>query len=120
MTEASELTREGWGKHEKGEDADAPLTREEETLRGVKDAEAVEAGRSGTGGRQLETGGKLALGMGDGVREALVGLKGAEAGSVVVLVCLLAPSLFSILCVACQTSLHTEISAKNVRERNRE
>jgi twinfilin-like protein len=47
-----ELTAEGWKKHDQHGELKAPLTQEEETLKGVKDAEA-EASRS-TGERRQQ------------------------------------------------------------------
>lgn len=84
VTELSELAREGWKRHETSTTSQAPLTAEEETLQGVKDAEAQ--ARGGTAGNQLETGGKLNMAIDDSARSALVGLKDSSAGTLVQLV----------------------------------
>ena len=84
VAEAAELTREGWLKHEASGTLKAPLTAEEQTLEGVKDAEAE--ARGGTAGRQLETGGKLTMGMTEDALQALEELKAAGAGTVVQMV----------------------------------
>ena len=39
-TEKQELTAEGWRKHDKHEALKAPLTEEEQSLQGIKEAEA--------------------------------------------------------------------------------
>ena len=84
VTEQKELTKEGWERHEASGALKAPLTEEEETLKGVKDAEAE--ARGGTGGRQLETGGKLTMAMTDEARTSLESLKENPAGTLVQLV----------------------------------
>lgn len=73
VTEIRELEKEGWEKHDASGEAKAPLTEEEENLRGIKEAEAEE--RGGTAGRRLETGGQLSIGMTDEARGALEGFK---------------------------------------------
>ncbi|KAK5688576.1 Twinfilin-1 [Elasticomyces elasticus] len=72
-TEASELTAEGWKKHEQHEALDAPLTEEESGLKGVKDAEAAES--LGTQGRRGHVTGRVDVKTGEGVVEALELLK---------------------------------------------
>ena len=69
VTEMKELEPEGWKKHEASGASMAPLTEEEESLKGIKEAEAEE--RGGTAGRRLETGGHLSIAMSDEAREAL-------------------------------------------------
>ncbi len=73
VTETKELTPEGWRKHDASGEAKAPLTEEEESLRGLKEAEAEV--RGGTAGRRLETGGRLSIAMSDEARGALEGFK---------------------------------------------
>ncbi|TKA82660.1 hypothetical protein B0A55_00762 [Friedmanniomyces simplex] len=72
-TEASELTAEGWAKHEQHEALAAPLTEEESGLKGVKDAEAAES--LGTQGRRGHVSGRVDVKTGEGVVEALELLK---------------------------------------------
>ncbi|KAK4963042.1 Twinfilin-1 [Elasticomyces elasticus] len=72
-TEASELTAEGWKRHEQHEALDAPLTEEESGLKGVKDAEAAES--LGTQGRRGHVTGRVDVKTGEGVVEALELLK---------------------------------------------
>ncbi|KAK0252270.1 Twinfilin-1 [Friedmanniomyces endolithicus] len=72
-TEASELTAEGWARHEKHEALAAPLTEEESGLKGVKDAEAAES--LGTQGRRGHVTGRIDVKTGEGVVEALELLK---------------------------------------------
>ena len=69
VTELKELEKEGWEKHEASGELKAPLTEEEQTLQGVKEAEAE--ARGGTAGRKLETGGHLAINLSPEAREAL-------------------------------------------------
>jgi twinfilin-like protein len=71
-TEASELTAEGWKKHEKHEALKAPLTVEEAGLAGVKDAEAQES--QGTSARRGHAPNKINVPTGEGVLEALQSL----------------------------------------------
>ncbi|KAF2766084.1 actin monomer binding protein-like protein [Teratosphaeria nubilosa] len=72
-TEAAELTKDGWAKHEAHTGLDAPLTEEEAGLKGVKDAEAAES--MGTGGRRGHVSGRVDVKTGEGVTEALSLLK---------------------------------------------
>lgn len=72
-TEMNELTAAGWSKHEAHTKMDAPLTEEETALGGVKEAEAAES--QGTSVRRGHVNEKLDLRLGDGVIEALKGLK---------------------------------------------
>ena len=77
VTELKELEPEGWKKHEASGALKAPLTEEEESLKGIKEAEAEEKG--GTAGRRLNTGGRLSIAMNDEAREALEGFgKGGD------------------------------------------
>jgi len=86
VTELKELEKEGWQKHDASGALKAPLTEEEETLRGVQEAEAEAKG--GTEGRRLETGGKLSMAISGDARRALVELKESTGGKLVQLVCL--------------------------------
>lgn len=75
ITEAKELTREGWEAHERHEGLEAPLTEEEQGMRGVREAEMVES--SGTGARKgyvRQAAGGVEVDVGEGVREALEGV----------------------------------------------
>ncbi|KAK5118288.1 hypothetical protein LTR62_002801 [Meristemomyces frigidus] len=72
-TEASELTAEGWAKHEAHTALQAPLTEEESGLKGAKDAEAAES--LGTSGRRGHVTGTVDIKTGEGVIEALELLK---------------------------------------------
>ena len=85
VTEPSELEAkawEAWERHEKGE---GPLTREEEELRGVKEAEASEKAGMGQKGSVISNG--VSLQMREGVMEALEELRSGEGGNLVVLAC---------------------------------
>jgi len=81
VTEADELTKEGWARHEAHGEAANPLTQEERDLEGIKEQEALES--RGTQGKSLAGGGKLALRAGEGVVEALGGLGQAGGENVV-------------------------------------
>lgn len=83
-TELKELSREGWEKHDASGALKAPLTEEEETLKGVREAEAE--ARGGTEGRRLETGGKLGMAISDDASSALASLKEEVGGKLVQLV----------------------------------
>ena len=77
VTEVKELEKEEWEKHEASGELKAPLTEEEETLRGVREAEAE--ARGGTQGRKLETGGHFALSLSMEAKGALEGfVRGGE------------------------------------------
>ena len=76
VTELSELTKEGWAKHEASGQSKAPLTEEEQTLQGIKEAEAEAQG--GTAGRKLETGAHFSLTLNSDARSALEAFNGAE------------------------------------------
>ncbi|KAL6717007.1 Twinfilin-1 [Lecanora helva] len=76
VTEIKELEQEGWRKHEASGALKAPLTEEEESLKGIKESEAEE--RGGTAGRRLETGGRLSIAMSDEARIELEGFKESE------------------------------------------
>lgn len=73
VTDMKELEPQGWEKHDASGALKAPLTEEEESLRGVKEAEALE--RGGMQGRRLETGGKLSIAMSGEARGALEGFR---------------------------------------------
>lgn len=72
-TEASELTAQGWSKHEQHEALQAPLTDEEAGLAGVKEAEAQES--QGTSARRGHVTSRVNVPTGEGVLEALASLK---------------------------------------------
>ncbi|KAK8202171.1 Twinfilin-1 [Zalaria obscura] len=77
-TTKEELSEQGWERHERHTRLAAPLTEEEEGLRGVREAEEME-GR-GTGARRNHTGSGIQLELGRGVLRALEGLKEGEEG----------------------------------------
>lgn len=72
-TTKQELTAEGWRKHEKHENLQAPLTQEEQTLRGVKEAEAETS--TGTTGRNVHVGSRINFPVSDDALNALKELK---------------------------------------------
>ncbi|KAK0511462.1 hypothetical protein JMJ35_006035 [Cladonia borealis] len=76
VTELSELTKEGWAKHEASGELKAPLTEEEQTLQGIKEAEAEAQG--GTAGRKLETGAHFSLNLNPDARSALEAFNDTE------------------------------------------
>lgn len=76
VTEMKELEAEGWRRHEGSGATEAPLTEEEESLRGIKEAEAE--ARGGTKGRRLETGARLSIAMSEEAKGALEGFKGGS------------------------------------------
>lgn len=84
VTEKEELTAEGWRKHEAHTKLSAPLTEEEEGLKGIKEAEAQESG--GTAARKRIGGGGIGLEVGEGVAQALEGLKEGSDGELVMIV----------------------------------
>ena len=75
-TTRQELTAEGWKKHEKHGELKAPLTAEEQTLQGVKEAEA-EASR-GTNARSSHVSSGLSFPMSEDALAALKGLPGGQ------------------------------------------
>ncbi|KAL1305823.1 hypothetical protein AAFC00_003985 [Neodothiora populina] len=83
VTRAEEMTPEGWAKHEAHTKLAAPLTDEEEGLKGIKEAEAQESG--GTGARKRIGGGGIGLEAGEGVLGALESLKEGAEGELVMI-----------------------------------
>lgn len=83
-TELSELDSEGWQRHDASGALKAPLTQEEETLRGVKDAEAD--ARGGTDRQKLATGNQMSLSISGEARQALTSLEDGVGGRLVQLV----------------------------------
>lgn len=85
-TEASELTAEGWAKHEKHTNQEAPLTEEEAGQVGLREAEAQESG--GTTFRRGHVSEKVdALKKEEGLEETLGELmKDGSAGLLIQLV----------------------------------
>lgn len=84
VTEMKELEKQGWEKHDAHGAMSAPLTEEEENLKGIKEAEAEAKG--GTEGRRLETGGKLSIATSTEAREALGMFRVGEGGNLLQLV----------------------------------
>ena len=80
-----ELTANGWHKHEKHGKVQAPLTNEEQTLQGVKEAEA-EVGR-GTTSRNSHFSNGLAFPVSESALEALRALSNPSQDTLVQLVC---------------------------------
>ena len=77
VTEASELTPEGWARHEKHTAQEAPLTEEEAGQAGLREAEAQESG--GTTARKGHVSNKTdALKKEEGLDQALGELMKAE------------------------------------------
>lgn len=78
-TTRDELTPEGFLKHDKHEQLEAPLTEEERSLQGVKNAEAEEGSR-GTGTREIHLSQTMKMPVQE---DALASLKelGTEGGS---------------------------------------
>ena len=68
-TELRELEKEGWEKHDAHGALKAPLTEEEQSLQGVKEAEAE--ARGGTEGKRLETGGRMSIAISEDAKAAL-------------------------------------------------
>lgn len=85
-TTRDELTPEGFEKHDKHEQLEAPLTEQERDLEGVKQAEAVEGAR-GTGSREIHLGQRMAMPILDDALAALKELKPDGGRSLVTLVC---------------------------------
>ena len=71
-TTKDELTADGWRKHDKHGELKAPLTEEEQTLQGVKEAEA-EASR-GTTSRSSHVSNGLSFPVSDAALQALKNL----------------------------------------------
>lgn len=111
VTEMQELTAEGWEKHEKHTKLDAPLTKEEEDLKGIKDAEAEES--RGTGARASHVG-NFDIKMDGSVSPALEGLKEGRGGSVVVIVSAYTSSPSVVLT---KTGLICWTDRKSIRQR---
>lgn len=84
MTEKRELEREGWERHEQSKGVAAPLTEEEEVLKGVKDAEAT--ARAGTGAKRAQFGTGASLAIGEEARRTLKVLGGGSGDNLVQLV----------------------------------
>lgn len=84
MTEKRELSREGWERHEQSKRVAAPLTEEEEVLKGVKDAEAE--ARVGTGGKRAQFGTGASLKIDGEVRRQLEDLRQGGGDNLVQLV----------------------------------
>jgi len=85
VTEVSELEAKGWEAWERHEKGEGPLTREEEALKGVKEALASEKSGMGKKGSVVSSG--VSLQMREGVTESLEGLRRGDGGNLVVLVC---------------------------------
>lgn len=100
-TTRQELTAEGWRKHDKHAELMAPLTEEEQTLQGVKEAE-VEASR-GTSARGSHVSSGLSFPMS---ADALAALKGLPDGqeNLVQLVCITV-RLSRIMLIGCRKSM---------------
>ncbi|KAF1812672.1 actin depolymerizing protein [Eremomyces bilateralis CBS 781.70] len=79
VTEADELTDDGWKKHQAHASAERPLTQEEKDLEGIREAEALESGGTGRRGGGYGTS-KVGSKLGEGVVEALRAL-GSGSGS---------------------------------------
>lgn len=84
-TTRDELTPEGFEKHDKHEQLEAPLTEQEKDLEGVKQAEAE--GARGTGSRELNLGQRMTMPVLDDALDALKELNPDGGRSLVTLVC---------------------------------
>ena len=80
-----ELTKQGWEKHERHEEIGAPLTEEEQTLKGVREAEAEAS--MGTTHRSSHASSHTTLQVSEEAVEALKALR-AGGDNLVQLVCL--------------------------------
>lgn len=78
------MDREGWERHEQSKEVAAPLTEEEEVLKGVKNAEA-EAQR-GTAAKRAHFGTGASLGIELEVRRTLGNLREGSGDNLVQLV----------------------------------
>lgn len=85
-TTRDELTPEGFEKHDKHEQLEAPLTEEERSLEGVKQAEAIEGARGGTASREIPMGQRMAMPVLDDALAALKELAPDGGRSLVTLV----------------------------------
>lgn len=90
-TEATELSADGWAKHEAHSVAEQPLTQEERDREGIKEAELQEQGGTGRRGAGYGTShgsSGVTTNVGDGVEDALRELGSSnEGGELVQLVC---------------------------------
>ncbi|KAJ0109673.1 cofilin tropomyosin-type actin-binding protein [Diaporthe amygdali] len=82
-TTRDELTPEGFDKHDKHEQLEAPLTEEERSLEGVKKAEAE--GSRGTGSREIHLGQRMNMPVQEDALAALQELKTEGGRSLVTL-----------------------------------
>lgn len=86
VTEAKELTSEGWERHEKHTRLEAPLTEEEREGKKLREAEAEESRGTGARSSHVSASAELPLKLQDGLVGELEGLKDGRAGRLVVLV----------------------------------
>lgn len=84
-TTRDELSPAGFERHDKHERLEAPLTEEERSLQGVKQAEAVEGSR-GTGTREIGMGQTMTMPVGDDALASLKELAGDGGKNLVMLV----------------------------------
>lgn len=84
-TTRDELSPAGFERHDKHEKLEAPLTEEERSLQGVKQAEAVEGSR-GTGTREIGMGQTMTMPVGDDALASLKELAGEGGKNLVMLV----------------------------------
>lgn len=85
-TTRDELTPEGFARHDRHEGLAAPLTEEERSLQGVKEAEAEEGGRGGTGTREIGMGQTMTMPVGEDALACLKELGGEGGRNLVMLV----------------------------------
>ena len=102
VTDVKELEPEGWKKHDASGASEAPLTEEEESLKGIKEAEAE--ARGGTQGRRLETGGHFSIAMNDEAKNALERFK-QGGDNLVQLVCSLITSMKEVMLIRDRKSM---------------
>lgn len=98
ITDAQELSPEGWKAYIKHKESDRPLTREEQDAVKLREAEGEEtatmglgsaSGRGGKVSHYVTTGGanRKGINVGEGIEEALRRLKDSQGGDMVQLVC---------------------------------
>ncbi|KAF2001638.1 actin depolymerizing protein [Amniculicola lignicola CBS 123094] len=80
-TEGAELTAQGWEKHKAHTESENPLTEEEQNLKEIKEAEALES--RGTRGQGLAQGGQIAIRADDDISGALRTLGGSGSDNLV-------------------------------------
>lgn len=86
VTTAEELSPRGWERHQAHGQLAAPLTEEERSLEGIREAEARES--AGTGRRAIGGEARKGLNVGEGVLDALQRLESGADGTMLQIVSL--------------------------------